>query len=709
MLIFYDVLLIDNDSVLTKPQRRRRKQLEQLLVPIPGRADLVMREEVYFSSPEGPKRLQQAFASGITQRWEGFVLKPCDEPYFTMMEQSSDNYAGCWIKLKKDYIQGLGDTADFAVVGAGYDSNHAKTVGLKNLSWTHFHIACLENKDDVLRFDAKPVFKVVDAVNQCISKDDLKTLNQLGQFRAKPYNSRGNHDAFEVRSSPTLGKGMEVVFDQPFVFEVMGSGFDKLSNTDYFTLRFPRVLKIHWDRTFKETVSLSEYEDMAYQARTIPVDTTSQEDAAWIAKLERADRGKRGHPSWWEDSQTPSSSQHSSGAAHNDSQSQSSKRRKIAPPPSLVRVDTQELLPGESRPQIGETSSRPVLQDSQATVVSLPTPPASSLEVAMETCVKASHVCDAGPSTGNSRKRTADTSDGNEHGSNPKRIRFTTPETYKAASNLLPSPKYASSNAPLFEIANASLRRKASPPIRRMKKSAGPKNISQPQEPAKPHTPTVMSVLQTPGPTPTEQPPSAANDTPVQPPSSPPDPQISTDTTPPSTRPTPSTTTNTSSNPLDCSLTNAIVLLAPSINQMPYLTEDLLSPYNVKVYIDPLRFVFFDSTLPAPPASGSDSASASTTPAPAAEYRPRTRKIVLVESHRPKESAWLVKEFLRVDVLQGIEFFDWRVMEDVVGLKEGGEKWRRKWQARFEGRVVWEEGVGGKVGRADVEWIYDNS
>lgn len=710
MLIFYDVLLIDKDPVLTKPQRSRRKQLEQLIVPIPGRADLVMREEVYFSSPEGPKRLQQAFASGITQRWEGFVLKPCDEPYFTMMEQFSDNYAGCWIKLKKDYIQGLGDTADFAVVGAGYDGNTAKAAGMKNVSWTHFHIACLGNKEDVIRFDAKPVFKVVDAVNQCISKDDLKTLNQLGQFRAKPYSPRGHNDAFEIQSSPTLGKGMEVVFDQPFVFEVMGSGFDKLSNTDYFTLRFPRVLKIHWDRTFRDTVSLSEYEDMAYQARNIPIDASSQEDAAWIAKLERADKGKRGHPSWWEDSQTPSSSQHSSGPAHNDSQSQASKRRKIAPPTSLVRVDTQELLPGESRPQIGESSSRPVSQDSQATLMSLPTPPASSLEVAMETCLKASKFCDAGPSAGYSRKRNTDTSDGNEHGSNQKKPRTTAPESYKAAASALSSTKYAFSTAPLSEVTNPSLHRKASPPIRRIKKSVGSKNITNPQTLAEQQKPSIMSVPQTPSSTPTEQATSAGNDTPLQPPSSPPKPPISTDTTPPSTHPTPSTaTTNTTSKPLDCSLTNAIVLLAPSISQMPYLTENLLSPYNVKVYIDPLRFVFFDSTLPPTPASGPDSASASTTPAPAAAHRPRTRKLVLVESHRPKESAWLVREFLRVDVLQDIEFFDWRVLEDVVGLREGGEKWKRKWQARFEGRVVWEEGVGGEVGRADVEWIYDNS
>jgi len=708
MLVFYDVLLIDNDPVLTKPQRNRRKQLEQLVVPIPGRADLVMREEVYFSSPDGPKQLQRAFASGITQRWEGFVLKPCDEPYFMMMEHSRDNYSGCWIKLKKDYIQGLGDTADFAVVGASYDGNTAKATGMKNLSWTHFHIACLENKEDVLRFDAKPVFKTLDAVNQCIRKDDLETLNQLGQFRAKPYNPRGSYDEFEVRFSPNLSQKMEVVFDRPFVFEVMGSGFDKLPNTNYFTLRFPRVLKIHWDRTFKDTVSLSEFEDMAEHVRSIPVDATSQEDAAWIAKLEQADRGKRGIPSWWEDSQTLSSSQPSSEASHLHSQSQSSKRRKIAAPASLVRVDTQEMFPGESRSQTGEPFLRPTTQDSQATVMSLPTPPASSQEVAMGTCLKAPNLCAAGPLAGNSRKRDADTSDGDRHSSNPKRIRSTAPESYKATSDSLPSTKVASSKAPLSEITNPSLHRKASPPLRKPRKSIDSKDISETPNLAEQHHPPTMSVPRTPDPTPPNQASLAVNDAPSEPSSSPPRSQISSITASPRTHPTTFTTSTASTN-LDCSLTNAIVLLSPSINQMPYLSEDLLLPYRAQVFTDPLHFIAYDSSQPATPASYPGSESGSSAPATARATPTRTRKLVLVESQRPQESAWLVREFTRLQTYQDIEFFDWRIMEDLVGLKEGGERWRRQWSRRFEGRVAWEEGVGGGVGKASAEWIYDNS
>jgi DNA ligase 4 len=44
------------------------------------------------------------------------VLKGCDDPYFSL------NSAKAFIKLKKDYIAGLGDTADFAIVGGHRDA-----------------------------------------------------------------------------------------------------------------------------------------------------------------------------------------------------------------------------------------------------------------------------------------------------------------------------------------------------------------------------------------------------------------------------------------------------------------------------------------------------------------------------------------------------------------------------------------------------------
>ena len=686
MLIFYDVLLIDNDAVLTKPQGNRRKALEQLIDPIPGRADLVMREEIYFSSPDAPKRLQRAFASGITQRLEGFVLKPCDEPYFTMMRQSKDNYAGCWIKLKKDYIQGLGDTADFAVVGAGYDSKAAKTASIKNLSWTHFHIACLENKEDVLRFDAKPLFKVVDAVSQSINRQDLDTINQLGRFRAKPCGLEGSYEFFDVHVLSSLSQNMDVVFSEPFVFEIMGSGFDKPPNTDHFTLRFPRVLKIHWDRSFKDTVSFSEYEDMAHQARSVPVDATSQEDAAWIVRLEQADKGKGNALASWEDSQTVFSTPSNHGAS--PIRTSNLKRRKATESVPLVRVDTQEMLPEESRSYIHESSPHPTSHDSQSTAMSLPTPPASSSEETVKLYFEQSKVCAAGEPARSSKKRSADTRDLNSEGSNPKRRKSSAPDLHKATPKPAFPTKPGFIKAPLSEITNPSLRRKASPPVRAMTeptcvKDVGRLNFAEQND--LPTTNVPQTPNPTPNPTPTEQP--HQGDTPAEPSQTPPVPPITTNTPPLSGHPATPTTNKATARPQDV-LTSTIVLLSSCIAQMPYLTENLLPPYAATVFKDEMRFVAYSSSSqqPLPPQSSRSSYTPNQT-----VHGPRRRKLVLVESNRPVETAWLIREISRIDIFQDIEFFDWRVLEDIRGLEEASELWNACWRARFAGRVRWDE------------------
>jgi hypothetical protein len=45
------------------------------------------------------------------------VLKGCDNPYFSFHRTKP------FIKLKKDHVAGLGDTADFAIVGGRRDSS----------------------------------------------------------------------------------------------------------------------------------------------------------------------------------------------------------------------------------------------------------------------------------------------------------------------------------------------------------------------------------------------------------------------------------------------------------------------------------------------------------------------------------------------------------------------------------------------------------
>lgn len=132
MILLFDCLLYNHQSLLHQPHSKRMEFLQKILpYPVVGRFEFAERVELDFVRPETAlEKMRMLFAAGIVKRWEGFVLKPIDEPYLSLKDQKTDGNArtygwvggkSAWIKLKKDYIQGCGDTGDFAVVGAAAD------------------------------------------------------------------------------------------------------------------------------------------------------------------------------------------------------------------------------------------------------------------------------------------------------------------------------------------------------------------------------------------------------------------------------------------------------------------------------------------------------------------------------------------------------------------------------------------------------------
>lgn len=368
MVVFYDVLLIDDDPVLKKPYYHRRAALERLVTYLRGKAKLTTRKEIRFALWESPKQLRNMLASAFVNRWEGIVLKPWNEPYFRRSGEVSHEFASCWIKMKKDYIPGLGDAADFAVVGAGYCAKEAATKRIANLKYTHFYIGCLRNKDRVVQDDAKPQFAVIDRVNQSITSDDLVSLNRLGYLRALSTTSKEATEAFTFDFQPNLTE-MSVVFKEPFVFELLGAGFEKLPNQKLFTLRFPRVQKVHWDRGWKDAVSLDELQQLAEQAQSAPEEDNLRDIEAWMDRLDRVDRGVKGAMLPWDDSQEKKECQEDeSGSARKSRRHIESSAR--AP---MIRIDTAEMTSKERRLKTGE-----VVEDSDS-------PDASDRETSKET------------------------------------------------------------------------------------------------------------------------------------------------------------------------------------------------------------------------------------------------------------------------------------------------------------------------------------
>jgi ATP dependent DNA ligase domain len=148
-VVFFDLLVVDHTVLVDEPYAARISHLSHILYPDNDTASLPQRFHMNLRPLDSAiKVLRRHYAKAISLREEGFVLKPANSPY-------ADHHG--WIKLKKDYIPGLGDTYDFCIVGAGYENTRAgENRELNGLRYNTFHVGLLENKDEVLAVVPRP-------------------------------------------------------------------------------------------------------------------------------------------------------------------------------------------------------------------------------------------------------------------------------------------------------------------------------------------------------------------------------------------------------------------------------------------------------------------------------------------------------------------------------------------------------------------------
>ena len=460
MIMYYDVMLIDEDPVVHRPHKKRRQLLERLVNRIKGRADLVWQKHVRFDRPTGPEKLKKALALAFVQRWEGLILKPSDEPYFNLGKPVQRKFPSRWIKLKKDCIKGLGDTADFAVVGAGYDINDAGKYEDLNIRWTQFFVGCLRNRAAVLNAGEKPHFFVFDLIKECIKKQDMKTLTENGCLRAMGTEFPETWEAFDIELARGM-PSMSVVFRQPFVFDIAGSGFDKSPNRDIFTLRFPRLIKVHLDRDWRETVDLDELQRMATEARTVPTGDLSGDMAEWVEKLNSIDRGARGKMTSWDFTDDEEDEQYLLVPNREAAAPRATRRSRTAAAPPLVRMDTREIREQEWRLSDGAVVERPYSKHSMGSALNsgtLQTPPNSSplSKGSGATNINKEMTRSGKDLRVHAKKRSAERDDKTESVRNTKRMRHPPIQHSKNEPWLINETHSPPLKRPLHEILNSS-------------------------------------------------------------------------------------------------------------------------------------------------------------------------------------------------------------------------------------------------------------
>ena len=348
MVMYYDLLLLDDKVVAMSPQEDRRKTLKGLVHKIPGIADVCERHLINFGSSRAKNELRDAFARAIKSGWEGFVLKSSNEAYFSWKSGTRS------IKLKKD-LMGLGETTDLCIVGARRDSGVVSEMQLQDIRWTHFYVASVENKEDCRRFGAKPHFRVLDVLDpNGIPKATLPELNLQCGFVEIPFAIDGPEMFIDLAIRREDARPTHL-FKKPIVVEIMGAAFEKPSNRRDWTLRFPRLTRIHDDRGLQESMSFAELQALAENTMSMEAEPDTQEDALMLQRLIKAD-GKLETGLGESQSTSPGTTPRS---ATTMSLTPVSTRRPAPPVPPFVRADSAELTSQELLTrQYGSQSTR---------------------------------------------------------------------------------------------------------------------------------------------------------------------------------------------------------------------------------------------------------------------------------------------------------------------------------------------------------------
>ena len=237
----FDCLFYNETPLLQSTLIDRRKALQEACQEVEGK--------FYFAKDKTSsdvEELQNFLDDSIKANTEGLIVKTVDSTYEP--SQRSLN----WLKLKKDYMDGVGDSIDVVVVGAWYGK------GKRTGNYGTFLLACYNDENEE--------FETIGKVGTGFSDEDLdshfKQLKEHVIESPRPYYKFGEGGKNEP----------EVWFDTAVVWEIKVADWSlspvhkaavALSeNNKGISFRFPRFLRIRDDRTPTTATTSNEIYDL---------------------------------------------------------------------------------------------------------------------------------------------------------------------------------------------------------------------------------------------------------------------------------------------------------------------------------------------------------------------------------------------------------------------------------------------------------------
>ncbi|KAK3670039.1 ATP-dependent DNA ligase Cdc17 [Recurvomyces mirabilis] len=243
----FDLLYLNGEAVVNKPFRERRDLLYGTFEPVEGEFAFAQ-----YGNTREIEEIQTLLEDSIKASCEGLMVKMLDgvESHYEPSRRSQN-----WLKVKKDYLAGAGDSLDLVVLGAYYGKGKRTSV------YGAFHLACFNSDTETY----ETVCNIGTGFSEALLSELHETLSPLVIERPKPFydHSSGKNDQ------------PDVWFEPKFVWEVKtadltlspryraaSSEFGGDGSHKGVSLRFPRFIRVRDDKKAEDATSSKQVAEM---------------------------------------------------------------------------------------------------------------------------------------------------------------------------------------------------------------------------------------------------------------------------------------------------------------------------------------------------------------------------------------------------------------------------------------------------------------
>lgn len=238
----FDFLFYNGEALVKKTLRERRDLLHEAFKPVEGEFQFAQ-----YGDGKEIEEIQTLLDDSVKASCEGLMVKmlDTDESGYEPSKRSRN-----WLKVKKDYLSGVGDSIDLVVIGAYYGKG-------KRTNWYGaFMLACYNSKTE--KFET--VCNIGTGFSEAILEELHEQLEEIVIEKPKPFYSHSTVAAHQP----------DVWFEPKYVWEVKTAdltlspryraAIDEMGQG--ISLRFPRFIQRRDDKKPEDATSSSSIVEM---------------------------------------------------------------------------------------------------------------------------------------------------------------------------------------------------------------------------------------------------------------------------------------------------------------------------------------------------------------------------------------------------------------------------------------------------------------